>query len=39
MTYNIIDIIDKNLTNTKLEEIINHKLAQIINILEFNINE
>lgn len=39
MTYNIIDIINKKLTNTKLEEIINHKLAQIINIMDFNINE
>lgn len=38
MTYNIIDIIDKNLTNTNLKKIINKKLYRIIKIIEFNIN-
>lgn len=36
MKYNIIDIIPKNLTNTKLKEIINKKLYRIIEIMEFN---
>ena len=38
MTYNIIDITDKNLTNTNLKKIINKKLYRIIKIIEFNIN-
>lgn len=38
MTYNIIDIIDKSLTNTNLKKIINKKLYRIIKIIEFNIN-
>lgn len=38
MTYNIIDIVDKNLTDTKLKEIINKKLYRIIELIEFNIN-
>ncbi len=36
MQYNIIDIVDKNLTDTKLKEIINKKLYRIIELLEFN---
>lgn len=36
MTYNIIDIIDKNLTNTNLKNIINKKLYRIIELMEFN---
>ena len=36
MTYNIIDIVDENLSNTKKKEIINKKLYKIIKILEFN---
>ncbi len=38
MTYNIIDIIDKDLTDTKLKEIINIKLYKIIELMEFNVN-
>ena len=37
MTYNIIDIMDKNLTDTKLKEIINKKLYKIIELMEFNV--
>ena len=36
MTYNIIDIVDKDLTDTKLKEIINKKLYKIIELMEFN---
>ena len=38
MTYNIIDIVDKNLTDTKLKEIINKKLYKIIELMGFNVN-
>ena len=38
MTYNIIDIVDKNLTDTKLKEIINKKLYIIIELMELNVN-
>ena len=38
MKYNIIDIVDKNLTDTKLKEIINKKLYKIIELMEFNAN-
>lgn len=38
MTYNIIDIVDKNLTDIKLKKIINKKLYRIIELIEFNIN-
>ena len=38
MTYNIIDIVDKNLTDTELKEIFNKKLYKIIELLEFNVN-
>jgi len=38
MTYNIIDIVDKDLTDTKLKEIINKKLYKIIELMEFNVN-
>lgn len=38
MTYNIIDIIDKDLTDTKIKEIINKKLYKIIELMEFNVN-
>ena len=38
MTYNIIDIIDKDLTDTKIKEIINIKLYKIIELMEFNVN-
>ena len=37
MTYNIIDIIDKDLTDTKLKEIVNKKLYKAIELLEFNV--
>ena len=37
MTYNIIDIVDKDLTDTKLKEIVNKKLYKIIELLEFNV--
>ncbi len=38
MTYNIIDIIDKDLTDTKIKEIINIKLYKIIELIELNVN-
>lgn len=38
MTYNIIDIMNKDLTDTKLKKIINKKLYRIIELIEFNIN-
>lgn len=38
MTYNIIDIMNKDLTDNKLKKIINKKLYRIIELLEFNIN-
>lgn len=38
MKYNIIDIINKDLTETKLKEIVNKKLYKIIEFLEFNVN-
>lgn len=38
MTYNIIEIVDKNLTDTKLKKIINKKLYKIIELMEFNVN-
>lgn len=34
MQYNIIDIIDKNLTDKQKEEIINNKLYKIIEFME-----
>ena len=36
MHYNVIDIVDDNLTDTKLKEIINKKLYKIIMFMEFN---
>ena len=38
MEYNIIDIVDDKITDTKLKEIINKKLYKIIELLEFNVN-
>lgn len=38
MKYNIIDIVNSNLTDTKLKEIVNKKLYKIIGIMEFNVN-
>ena len=38
MKYNIIDIVDKDLTDTKMKEIINKKLYKIIELLELNVN-
>lgn len=38
MIYNIIDIMDKNLTDTKLKKLINKKLYKIIELIEFNVN-
>ena len=38
MQYNIIDIVDEKLTDTKLKEIINKKLYNIIELMEFNVN-
>ena len=38
MNYNIIDIINENLTDTDLKEIINRKLFNIIELLEINLN-
>lgn len=38
MQYNIIDIVDGELTDTKLKDIINKKLYKIIELMEFNAN-
>ena len=38
MKYNIIDIVDDELTDTKLKDIINKKLYKIIELMEFNAN-
>ena len=38
MQYNVIDIVDEELTDTKLKEIINKKLYKLIELLEFNVN-
>ncbi len=38
MNYNIIDIVDDNLTDTKLKELVNKKIYNIIEIMEFNVN-
>ncbi len=38
MIYNIIDIMDKNLTDTKLKKLVNKKLYKIIELIEFNVN-
>lgn len=37
MTYNIIDIVDTNLADTKLKKIINKKLYKIIELMELNV--
>lgn len=38
MQYNIIDIVDDELTDTRLKDIINNKLYKIIELMEFNAN-
>ena len=38
ITYNIKEIINKDLNDNQLKEIINKKLINIINLLEFEIN-
>ena len=38
MTYNVKEIYNENLTDTKLKEIINKKLYKIIELMEFNVN-
>ena len=38
MQYNMIDIVDENLTDTKLKELVNKKLYKIIELMEFNVN-
>ena len=38
ITYNIKEIINKDLNDDQLKEIINKKLINIINLLEFEIN-
>lgn len=38
MTYNIIDITSKDLTDKKLKEIINRKLFKVIELTEFNVD-
>ncbi len=38
MKYNVIDIIDKEITDTKLKKIINKKLYRIIEFMDFNVN-
>ena len=39
MNYNVINIFNKNLTDTKLKKIINKKLYKIIELMEFNAAE
>lgn len=36
MKYNIIDIIPKDIDDSKIKEIINRKIYRIIEIMEFN---
>ena len=36
MMYNVIDIVNNDLTDIKLKEIVNKKLYKIIELLEFN---
>ncbi len=38
MAYNIIDIINKDLTDKELKEIINRKLFNVIELIKFNVN-
>ena len=38
MQYNVIDIVDDEITDTKLKEIVNKKLYKIIELMEFNVN-
>ena len=38
MKYNIIDIVDDKLTDTKFKKIVNKKLYKIIELMEFNVN-
>ena len=38
MKYNVIDFIDKYLTDYELKKIINKKLYNIIELVEFNVN-
>ncbi len=38
MNYNVINIIDEDLTDKKIEEIINKKLYKIIEFMELDIN-
>lgn len=38
MHYNVIDIVDDDLTDAKLKKIINKKLYKIIMFMEFNDN-
>lgn len=39
MGYNVIDIVDEDLTDIKLKEIINKKIYKIIELMEFNVNK
>ncbi len=38
MTFNIINIIDENITETSLKQLINEKLYKIIQLIELNDN-
>lgn len=38
MQYNVIDIVDSEITDTKLKEIVNIKLYKIIELMEFSTN-
>lgn len=38
MTFNIINIIDENITETNLKQLINEKLYKIIQLMELNDN-
>lgn len=38
ITYNVEEIYDNNLTDTKLKELVNKKLYKIIELMEFNVN-
>lgn len=38
MIYNVIEIINENLTDTELKKIINEKIYNIVDLLEMSLN-
>ena len=38
MKYNVIDVVDDKITDTRLKKIINKKLYKIIELMEFNVD-